>query len=194
MPELTPQRRVFFSLWPDAAALDALEAAAAAATECCGGRRLRRESLHLTLAFIGAVTPAQLESLLILANDLQAEPFDLTLEHLGWWPRNGIVWAGSRAVPPRQLRLFDEMTRALVAGGFSVDARPYFPHITLLRNGRCKGLPELKEPISWRVDAITLVESSLQATGSNYRVLACWPLHESSSGAGYTNSVSVAGS
>ncbi|MDP3031008.1 MAG: RNA 2',3'-cyclic phosphodiesterase [Rhodocyclaceae bacterium] len=184
MPELTPPRRVFFALWPDAAALDALEAAAAAATECCGGRRIRRESLHLTLAFIGDVSQTQMDKLLNLVGKLRVEPFDLILDHLGWWPRNGIVWAGSRAVPPRQLRLFDEMTRALVAGGFSVDARPYFPHITLLRNGRCKGLPELKEPISWGVDAITLVESSLQATGSNYRVLARWSLDEGYPGEG----------
>lgn len=184
MPELTPPRRVFFALWPDAAALDALEAAAAAATECCGGRLMRRESLHLTLVFIGDVTSDQLESLLSLANDLRAEPFDLILDHLGWWPRNGIVWAGSRAVPPRQRRLFDELTRALIAGGFTSDSRPYFPHITLLRNGRCKGLPELGKPVSWRVDAMTLVESSLQTTGSNYRVLARWPLNEGSPGEG----------
>ena len=143
---------------------------------------MRRENLHLTLAFIGTVTPAQLESLLSLANDLQAEPFDLTLGQLGWWQRNGIVWAGSRVVPPRQRRLLDEMTRALIAGGFAVDARPYFPHITLLRNGRCEGLPELEKPISWRVDDITLVESPLQAAGSNYKVLARWPLLETASG------------
>lgn len=184
MPELTPQRRVFFALWPDAAALDALEAAAAAATECCGGRRMRRESLHLTLAFIGDVSQAQLEELLNLVGKLRVEPFDLTFDQLGWWPRNGIVWAGSRAVSPHQRRLFDELTRAVIAGGFTADSRPYFPHITLLRNGRCKGLPELEKPIGWRVDAMTLVESSLQATGPNYRVLARWPLHEGPPGEG----------
>ncbi|MBU3909802.1 MAG: RNA 2',3'-cyclic phosphodiesterase [Gammaproteobacteria bacterium] len=182
MPESTPLRRVFFALWPDAAALDALEAAAAAATGCCGGRRMRRENMHLTLAFIGAVSPAQLDDLLNLASELRAEPFDLTLDQLGWWPRNGIVWAGSRAVPPCQRRFFDELSRDLIARGFTVDARAYFPHITLLRNGRCKGLAELGKPIGWRVDAITLVESSLQAAGSNYKVLARWPLLEAASG------------
>lgn len=181
-PALLTQRRVFFALWPDAAALDALETAAASGNESCGGRRMRRDSLHLTLAFIGGVSPAQLDELLNLAGKLRVEPFDLTLEQLGWWPRNGIFWAGCQATPSRQHRLFGELSRALCAAGFTVDTRPHFPHVTLLRNAHCGALPVLASPICWRVEAFSLVESQLQASGRLYSVLGCWPLISGDSG------------
>lgn len=176
IPEQPRLRRVFFALWPDAAALDALEAAAAAAYQCRGGRRLRRDSLHLTLAFMGDVSQAQLDDLLDLAGKLREAPFDLTLDQIGWWPRNGIFWAGCQTTPSHQRRLSNELSKALRTAGFAVDTRPHFPHVTLLRNAHCSTLPVLKTPISWRVDAFSLVESKLQVSGSLYSVLARWPL------------------
>ncbi|MDP3036657.1 MAG: RNA 2',3'-cyclic phosphodiesterase [Rhodocyclaceae bacterium] len=177
--ETAAPQRVFFALWPDAAALDALEAAATAGIARCGGRRMGRDSLHLTLAFIGAVSPAQLDKLLNLAGQLKVAPFDLLLDQLGWWPHNRILWAGCQAAPPCQRRLFDELSFALAAAGFPVDQRPYSPHVTLVRNARCAGcesLPVLAAPVRWRVDTLTLAESCLQPSGARYRVLAHWPL------------------
>jgi 2'-5' RNA ligase len=173
-----PARRVFFALWPDAAALDVLEAAATAGASCCGGRRMRRDSLHVTLLYIGAVSPAQLASLRDIGDELRAASFDLTLDQLGFWPRNGIFWAGCATVPSRQRRLFEELSRAVAGAGFAVEARPYFPHITLLRHARCQALPELEAPIGWRSESFTLVESCSQASGAQYRVLGSWPMHE----------------
>jgi len=174
-------QRVFFALWPDAAALDALEAAATAGVARCGGRRMGRDSLHLTLAFIGAASPAQLDKLRNLAGQLKVAPFDLKLDQLGWWPHNRILWAGCQATPSCQRRLFDELSLALAAAGFPVDQRPYSPHVTLVRNARCadrENLPVLEAPVRWRVDTLTLAESCLQPSGNRYRVLASWPLGE----------------
>lgn len=177
MPEETPaSRRVFFALWPDATALDALEAAAKAGVAHCGGRRMRRDSLHLTLAFIGAVSPVQLDSLHSLAGEIRVAPFDLTLDQFGWWPHNRILWAGCQTTPSCQRRLFDELSRALATAGFAVDQRPYSPHVTLARGARCDNLPVLEAPIRWRVDTLTLAESWLQPSGARYRVLARWLL------------------
>ena len=169
---------MFFALWPDAAALDALEAAATAGAACCGGRRMRRDSLHVTLVSVGAVSPGQLDSLHHLAGSLRAAPFDLTLDQLGYWPRNGIFWAGCSTVPSRQRRLFEDLSQAFVGAGFGLDARPYFPHITLLRNASCAELPVLEVPFGWRAESFTLVESSSQASGAPYRVLGRWPLQD----------------
>ena len=55
-------RRVFFALWPDDEATGHL-AALAHSFAAEGGRAIRPVSLHLTLAFVGSVTPGQVEEL-----------------------------------------------------------------------------------------------------------------------------------
>lgn len=176
MIEASGQRRVFFALWPDAAALDALEAAARACEACCGGRRMRRDGLHLTLAFIGAVAPDRLALLHEIAAGVRAEPYELVLDRLGWWAHNRILWAGCGEAPSHQRRLFEALARPLAAAGFALDPRPHAPHVTLLRQAHCREVPALAAPIPWRVESFGLVESALQPGGARYRELASWPL------------------
>jgi RNA 2',3'-cyclic 3'-phosphodiesterase len=171
-------RRVFFAIWPDVAALDALELSMSRGVERCGGRRMRRDSLHVTLEFIGAVSSVQLARLHDAAATVRASPFEMVLDRLGWWPHNGIFWAGCKEVPSRQRRLLAALSQALLAAGFQPDSRQHVPHMTLLRQARCMELPPLEAPIRWQVDGFTLVESFLQPSGSRYRVLARWPLQE----------------
>jgi hypothetical protein len=71
--------RVFFALWPDDEATAHLSALAHELTTRGGGRVMRPASLHLTLAFVGAVTPSQLPGLEEIAGDgsrriLRSEP------------------------------------------------------------------------------------------------------------------------
>lgn len=137
---------------------------------------MRRDSLHLTLAFIGAVTPDQLAMLREIAGRIRNEAFDLRLDRVGYWPHNRIAWAGCSRVPSRQRRLSAAFVAGLSAAGFALDKRPYQPHVTLLRDGRCSDLPELAQPIPWRVKEFVLVESCLQPSGARYRLLGRWPL------------------
>ena len=51
-------RRIFFALWPEDEATGHL-AALAHSLAAGGGRAIRPASLHLTLAFVGSVTPSQ---------------------------------------------------------------------------------------------------------------------------------------
>lgn len=173
-------RRVFFALWPDGPSLDALDALAEAGAVQCGGRRMRRDALHITLAFIGAAAPDRLAALREAAACVRAAPFDLTMDRLGYWPRNRILWVGCSEVPSGQRRLFAQLSEALIAQGFELDPRPHVPHVTLVRNARCTSLPSLKMPIRWSVEAFALVESCLQPEGARYQILATWPLLEKS--------------
>ena len=59
---MTPPRRIFFALWPEPGVARQLDALAGAAHAVCGGRRMRRDTLHLTLAFLGDVADAQFDS------------------------------------------------------------------------------------------------------------------------------------
>lgn len=170
------QRRVFFALWPPEEALQVLDALADVVATRCEGRRIRRDSLHLTLAFIGAVSPGQLAVLRDIGGKIHGEVFDLEFDRVGCWPHNRIVWAGCSRVPSRLRRLSNTLASALEQAGFVLDKRPFAPHVTLARKARCDNLPKLTQPIPWRVSEFALVESSLPPSGANYRVLDCWPL------------------
>ena len=137
---------------------------------------MRLDSLHLTLVFVGAVSPDQLGVLQEVAGKIRSEPFDLRLDRVGCWPHNRIVWVGCSKLPTRQHRLSDALTSGLEQAGFVLDKRPFVPHVTLVRNARCDSLPELVQPILWRVSDFVLVESFLQPSGARYRELDRWPL------------------
>lgn len=131
----------------------------------------------MTLVFIGAVSPEQLDRLIAIAERIRSEPFEMSIDRLGYWPHNRIAWAGSSAVPSRQRRLYDSLTDSLLAAGFQLDKRPFVPHITLVRKARCNELPTLEQPIRWPVTEFALVESLPQPDEKQYLSLSCWPLH-----------------
>ena len=177
MGEARPHR-VFFALWPDAAAVSRLSALAQEMATA-GGRAMHLATLHMTLAFVGSVTTVQLEALEGLAAGIHGEAFDLSLDHLGFFPRGGIAWAGCRGTPSRQRRLSGELHAALQAAGFVVDPRAgQVPHVTLARRVRSPVLSPLDPPIGWRVSEFVLVESQLHPSAAIYRTLARFSLAE----------------
>ncbi|MDP1735746.1 MAG: RNA 2',3'-cyclic phosphodiesterase [Sulfuritalea sp.] len=178
-------RRVFFALWPDDEAVSHLSALAHDLAARGGGRVMRPAALHLTLAFVGSVTPAQLVDLERIAAGVRAEAFDLSLDRLGFWPQRGILWAGCRQTPPALKRLAGSLAAGLTDAGFVIDPRSasaQVPHITLARRARCASLPRLGTPIGWRVGEFALVETHLHPSAASYQTLACFPLQEPDAG------------
>lgn len=174
------QHRVFFALWPDAEIATRLDDIGGLAHSVAGGRRMRRDTLHLTLAFIGAVDAAQVLELQRLAEatalamaEQGARPaFDLILDQLACWRHNHIVWLGARRVPDELALLADNLTRRVRAAGYQLDVRPFAAHITLLRNAQCEAnLPEIA-PLIWHNQGFALMESHLDAGGARYRILS----------------------
>jgi 2'-5' RNA ligase len=138
-------RRVFFALWPDDEATGHL-AALAHSFAAEGGRAIRPVSLHLTLAFVGSVTPGQVEELERIAAGVRGTAFDLSLDRLGFWPRGGTLWAGCRQAPSPMRHLADGLATALRGAGFAIDPHTgaaQVPHVTLARHVRCASLPRL---------------------------------------------------
>ena len=176
-----PLHRVFFALWPDEEATSHL-AALGHALVSRDGRAMRPATLHLTLAFIGGVTPTQLETLHSVGDGICAESFNLSLDRLGFWPQRGILWAGCRQSPSGLRRLSENLDAGLQAAGF-VPAREggasLVPHVTLARGVRCRDLPRLETPIRWRVEEFLLVESHLRPGSASYSSLGAFPLSDS---------------
>jgi 2'-5' RNA ligase len=169
------RRRVFFALWPDASVAARLDEAGRRAHGQCGGRRMRRDTLHLTLAFVGEVSPVQMEALERLAASVAGTPFELVLDRLDWVPGKRIVWAGCNALPPLT-QLAANLAERLQEGGFRVEERPFAAHVTLLRKAGPPGAPLVAPQIRWRAAEFVLVESNPNSDGARYTVIGRWPL------------------
>jgi 2'-5' RNA ligase len=167
---------VFFALWPDEAVAGGLAAMARAVAPRCGGRLMRRETLHVTLAFIGDVDASQLAKLQKLAACLTAPAFELEMNRLSWWRHNRIIWAGTTEVPPALASLAGDLAAALRGAGFRVEDRPFAVHVTLLRKARDGAGLGQPTAVHWPVKEFLLVESLLQPRGAEYRPLAGYPL------------------
>jgi 2'-5' RNA ligase len=173
-PPAARPTRVFFALWPDAGIAKRLHELGGEAHALCGGRRMQRDTLHLTLAFIGDVSPERLLDLLSVGDRVGAAAFTLVLDRLGGWRHNRIVWAGASEVPAPLAALVGRLNDELAAAGFPVEQRRFAAHVTLLRNART-ALPERGvEPLDWRVDGFALMASQRYADGARYVPLRQW--------------------
>ncbi|MEK6707504.1 MAG: RNA 2',3'-cyclic phosphodiesterase [Pseudomonadota bacterium] len=179
--------RVFFAIWPDAAAQRRLAELAERLETVCDGRKVRAENIHLTLVFLGEVSVDRLDALCQAANEVQGagvRAFDFAVEEIRYWKHNRIAYAGTVKVSQELLDLVSALQSALSAAGFSFDRQAYVPHITLARKAKCPapsiefrtGLPELAQPVVWPVREWVLVKSG-QANGrSGYTPIGRWPL------------------
>lgn len=137
---------------------------------------MRRDSLHMTLLFIGAIPSGQFAALHDIAGNLCGEAFDMQIDRIGFWPHNQIIWVGCSRAPFRQRRLSASLASGLEQTGLVLDKRPFVPHVTLARKVRLDNLPEFPQAIPWRVSEFVLVESSLLPSRASYQVLERWPL------------------
>jgi 2'-5' RNA ligase len=172
------RRRVFFALWPEADLARRFDAAGHRAHAAFGGRRMRRETLHLTLAFVGGVAADRLPALRDIAGAIRLPSFALRFERLECVRRKRIAWAAGDI--PQGLRdLVDALAAGLEAARFPVEERPFAAHVTLLRHADCTSPPPAEElRIEWPVKDFVLVESELRPGGASYRILQRWPLDQ----------------
>jgi RNA 2',3'-cyclic 3'-phosphodiesterase len=182
LPEPGPRNaaplRVFFALWPDACARDALSALARDTAAQGGGRAPSAANLHLTLAFLGDVAAPRIAALHAIGPAVaSAVPrFTLTLDRVGAFGDAGIAWAGTSAAPGELERLVQLLSSALAKEGFPIERRPFHPHVTLARRCRSPAGGGPAEPIAWSVERIALNASERSPSGPRYRELGAWPL------------------
>ncbi len=108
-------------------------------------RWVREENLHLTLKFLGDVSPRNLEILasLIEREAMRYRPFFIRLDQLGVFPnphRPRVLWVGLHA-PNTLYSLQKGVEKAAAQLGYTPDRRPFHPHITLGR---------LRQPVNFK--------------------------------------------
>ena len=166
--------RLFFALWPDDEVRARLARWSRELRAVCGGRAVRPENLHVTLAFLGSVEDGRIEEVERAAGEVAPRAVSLVLDQPGYWKHNRIVWAGASAAPPELEELVLELRNALARSRIDFDSKPFASHVTLLREARePRAMPEL-EPIRWEVDGFALLRSQLLARGGGYEILNSW--------------------
>ena len=168
--------RLFFALWPDAACREAIDRVGARWSMQCGGRRMAESTLHMTLTFMGEVAQPTLTRVREAAHGVRAAPFEFDLTQGGWWPHNRIAWLTPASPPAALTELVHALREQLVAAGLAFDARPWFPHVTVLRNARCPAALQADGVLRWRVSEFVLARSVAGASGPAYHLTGRWPL------------------
>jgi len=123
-------------------------------------------------------------------------PIRVEIQGLGVFPhirRPRILWIGCTGGIPSLLNLVSQIEGALEPLGFSLEEKPYHPHLTLARikhdNSKVGGVLThsglLEQP--WdlgtlRIDRITLFRSDLGPHGAEYTSLWTVPVNETESG------------
>ncbi len=174
------QPRIFIGLWPDASTRAALGPWSAAALQHCGGRALHPDQWHITLAFLGRLSPAAVQKLCTEAARWRLPRAPFRVNCYGHFERARIVWAGSQD-PQSQQHLaatYQQLWHCLQPLGYQPESRPFVPHISLLRQARfcdVQALPP-REPFVWQSAHCYVVESRPTEQSTQYIPVCSIPL------------------
>ncbi|NEU29996.1 RNA 2',3'-cyclic phosphodiesterase [bacterium LRH843] len=134
-------------------------------------RWVHRDDLHLTLVFLGSCTEQQLNQIKDRFGKMIASflPFQLMLSKAGVFGQKSkprIFWVGVKE-EPTLFAYQKELFKKCETLGFSLDKRPFSPHITLARQWTGDAsftelyLDQLVNNFDWEVNEIILYESQL---------------------------------
>lgn len=105
--------------------------------------------LHLTLQFLGDLTARQVDEAAEAARAAagSTEPFTITFAGIGAFPSPAaprVIWVGVTAGADRLTALAESLAAALRSRRFSLDPRPFSPHLTLARTRGHGRPPDLR--------------------------------------------------
>ena len=180
----TSKLRTFIAICPPPpilAALGDLVAALARRWPQQSVRWVRPAGIHLTLRFLGEAAAEQVATLRAGLDQVavQHAPFELHLKSLGCFPnprRPRVIWVGLEDLEERLRELqraVEEQVRSL---GWEPEERTFRPHLTLGRVRQRQRPPEatwVRQPpgLSFRAEAIELIQSRLKPSGAEYTTL-----------------------
>jgi len=173
--------RLFFAYWPSPGTVAAIEPWVHGAHALYGGRMMRADTLHMTLAFLGPAEPARALALAEACGGWRLPSGSMVLHEPGRFRKPGVVWLGPDLSDRAGLSWLFEANERLwsLLGPYGWQRRePVFrPHVSLLRNAGPGDLSLLRGPaVPWAPERCVLVGSQPGQAGSHYTVLAELPL------------------
>lgn len=135
-------------------------------------------NFHVTLAFLGQITPKQLD---VLHSEIENMPeipeFDVTLDQIGYWPKPKAFWLGCQKTAEQHIQLAKQLHKIANLAGLHMSKQEYVAHVTLAR--KCSENPPaplLPPEFSWRAKEFHLYESVSSKHGVAYHIRQSWPL------------------
>ncbi|MFK2824712.1 RNA 2',3'-cyclic phosphodiesterase [Bacillus sp. B190/17] len=147
-------------------------------------RFVHEEDLHLTLAFLGAAEEEQLQTALqLVALSVQdVEAFPLVIDSFGTFGKKDeprIFWMGVKA-EERLNELQSVVSHACRKAGFTLDNKPFRPHITLARKWKGEAafqLPHISVNQKFLAESVILYETYLDQS-PKYKMRNRMKLHK----------------
>jgi 2'-5' RNA ligase len=171
------QVRIFFALWPDAVTRRNIFRTYQSVDDLAGvGRAVKIQNLHMTLHFIGNVAEADLDCFVRAGDAISIRPFNLKLTTCGTFANARVSWLGCHVFPLQLSELHEQLARNLQACGYSAEARPFRPHVTMARKIAGEHASRTIQAVRWPVKRFVLLESVTDDRGVMYRVRHSWPL------------------
>jgi 2'-5' RNA ligase len=101
------------------------------------------QNIHITIRFLGNITPAMAEKVFEEMKQVQFTPFNVQLKGLGAFPNPRyprVIWAGMPTGAEQLKSVFSQIEPKLRNLGFTPDHRGFSPHLTIarVRSGRNK--------------------------------------------------------
>lgn len=153
---------------------------------------VRTDSIHLTLKFLGNIEESQVAGILQVLEPVGRDqrPFSVDVKGFGVFPHvrgPRVLWMGFTGEIDRLVRLAGSIDTALASLGFSVEEKPYTPHLTLARVKEQSGaigkaltesgiMREITGIGTCPVQAVALMKSEPSPAGSLYTRLGTIPL------------------
>jgi len=150
-------------------------------------RWVKKENLHITLAFLGYLTDEELPEVIKITKEItqRHEPFSINLNKICYGPPKKpprMIWVeGEKSKDLANLQI--DLEKSLISSGkikFEPEERSFTSHITLgrIKQWEFKQIepeerPEVNEDInlSFEVNSIEVMESELKRGGAEYMVL-----------------------
>lgn len=151
-----------------------------------GLRWAERDSLHLTLRFIGSADEQSFADVERILRNITEKSFSLSVTDIGFW-KSGILWAKVER-SSELVRLKQKIDDSLEQLGIAQEVREFFPHITLARSkddleeNELKKFLEEEKDISipdFEVNEFLLFQSKTLPSGVKYVKEASYSLGES---------------
>ena len=154
-----------------------------------GVRRVKPEGVHLTLKFLGEIPEAQVEMVLgaVERAARSTGTLNLALSEIGAFPSvksPRVVWVGVKGDVGPLGELAGRVDQEIHGStGVSLEKRAFSPHLTLARVrdtassdqrrriGQALSEATLEAEVTWKVNAVNLMRSTLKPSGAVYDVL-----------------------
>ncbi len=146
-------------------------------------RPVERDNLHITMRFLGDITPSVVERIIDMLSQLKFQAFSASLHGVGVFPKMTfprVIWVGVAEGHEELVGIHQQIEEGLMQLGFRREHEKYSPHITLFRVRSGRGRERLVEALmkhqdtefgKFDVRAVQLKRSVLTPNGPVYSTL-----------------------